>query len=163
VSTPSRTGEDEPRIVLPGGVTGFRGRRSEPLPETDRQAFAAICNEVARAARGSHSHVGRDNPKLHSALITDRQEKVTLLVHRHAPFLATAANAPQAGPITFIDDPRIHAALFLIARRKPYGSGLESHIGPYDSVKSWATSRVSGSLLASPRAASRPSSSQASI
>jgi hypothetical protein len=34
-----------------------------------------------------------------------------LLGHQHAPFLATAAPAPGSTLLTFIDDPRIHAAL----------------------------------------------------
>ena len=36
-----------------------------------------------------------------------------LLAHQHAPFLATAALAAGNAPITFTDNPRIHAALSL--------------------------------------------------
>ena len=46
-------------------------------------------------------------------MIAYGQEQVTLLAHRHAPFLATAVPAAGSAPTTFVDDPRIHAALSL--------------------------------------------------
>ena len=36
-----------------------------------------------------------------------------LLGHRHVPFLATAAPGQGSASITFVDDPRIHAAMAL--------------------------------------------------
>jgi hypothetical protein len=113
VSTTSPTGQKKFRLALPRGVTGFRDRRSEPLPETDPRAFATICYEVARTTGGRPVAITRPGatPNFHSALISYGQEQVMLLGHQHAPFLATAAPAPGSTLLTFIDDPRIHAAL----------------------------------------------------
>jgi len=94
-------------------VTGFRDRRSEPLSETDPRAFAAICHEAARTTGGRLVTITRPGatPNFHSALISYGQEQVMLLGHQHAPFLAAAAAAPEGAPLTFINDPRIQAAL----------------------------------------------------
>lgn len=103
-------------MVLPRGVTGFRDDRSEPLPETDRRAFAAICHAVARATSGRPDTITRPGvtPNFYSALIAYGDEQVMLLGHQHVPFLATAAPAPRgSASITFTNDPRIHTALTL--------------------------------------------------
>lgn len=109
------TGQEKSRLVLPRGVTGFRDRRSEPPPETDPRSFATICHEAARATGGRAGAITRAGitPNFHSAVIAYGQEQVILLGHQHAPFLATAAPAAGSTPITFVDDPRIHAALSL--------------------------------------------------
>ena len=113
MSTMPSSGEAEARLVLPRGVTGFRGRRSGPLPETDPRAFAGICRAVAGATVGRAGAITSPGvtPNFHSCLIAYRQEQVMLLAHRHVPFLATAAPAPAGASVTFIDDPRIHNAL----------------------------------------------------
>lgn len=113
MSTTPLSGQEESRLVLPRGVTGFRGRQSEPLPETDPRAFAAICHQAARATGGRAGVITRAGitPNFHSAVIAYGQEQVMLLAHKHAPFLATAAPGAGSAPITFADDPRIHAAL----------------------------------------------------
>jgi hypothetical protein len=113
VSTTSPAGQEKFCLVLPRGVTGFRDRRSEPPPETDPRSFATICHEVARAIGGRAGAITRAGitPNFHRAVIAYGQEQVMLLAHQHAPFLATAAPAAESTPITFVDDPRIHAAL----------------------------------------------------
>ena len=115
MSTTSPTGQEGPRLVLPRGVTGFRDRRSETLPETDPRAFAAICHQAARATGGRAGAItwAGVTPNFHSAVIACGQEQAMLLAHQHAPFLATAAPAAGSAPIAFVDDPRIHAALSL--------------------------------------------------
>jgi len=115
VSTTSPTGQEESRLVLPRGVTGFRDRQSATLPETDPRAFATICHEAARATGGRAGAITRAGitPNFHSAVIAYGQEQVMLLAHRQAPFLATAVPAAGSAPIAFVDDPRIHAALSL--------------------------------------------------
>jgi hypothetical protein len=112
VSTKSPAGQRQFRLVLPRGVTGFRDRRSEPLPVTDPRAFATICHRVARATGGRLGAITGPGvtPNFHSALINYGEEQVSLLGHQHAPFLATAASAPGMALIAFVDDPRIHAA-----------------------------------------------------
>jgi hypothetical protein len=97
VSTTSPTGQEESRLVLPRGVTGFRGCRSETLPETDPRSFATICHEVARATGGRADAITRAGatPNFHSAVIAYGQERVVLLAHQYVPFLATAV--PSAG------------------------------------------------------------------
>ena len=113
MNTTSTGRQPQPRLPLPRGVTGFRDRRSEPLPETDPRAFATICHEVARAAGGTARAIKRPGltPNFHSAVIVRGGEQVMLLGHQHVPFLATAAPASGTGPVTFIDDPGIHAVL----------------------------------------------------
>jgi hypothetical protein len=115
VGTTSSTGQQEARLALPRGVTGFRDRRSGPLPETDPRAFATICHEAARATGGRAGAITRAGitPNFHSAVITYGQEQVMLLAHQHAPFLAIAAPVAGNALITFAHDPRIHAALSL--------------------------------------------------
>ena len=116
MSTTSPTRQEESRLVLPRGVTGFRNRRSKPLPEMDPRAFATICHQVARTTGGRPGAITRPGvtPNFHSALIAYSEEQVMLLGHQHAPFLATAAPAPAGASITFVDDSRIHEALALI-------------------------------------------------
>jgi hypothetical protein len=115
VSTMLSSGEAEVRLVLPRGVTGFRSRRSRPLPETDPRAFARICHAVAGATGGRPGAITSPGvtPNFYSCLIAYGQEQVMLLGHQHVPFLATAAPAPAGAPVTFIHDPRLHNALAL--------------------------------------------------
>jgi hypothetical protein len=115
VSTTFPTGQKEFRLALPRGVTGFRDRQSEPLSETDPRAFTTICHALARTTGGRPGAITRPGvtPNFHSALIVYGEEQVMLLGHQHAPFLATAAPAQGSTSITFVDDPRIHAALTL--------------------------------------------------
>ena len=114
MNTMSPASQPQFRLALPRGVTGFRDRRSEPLPETDPRAFATICYEAARMTGGRAGAITRPGvtPNFHSAVILLGREQVVLLGHQHAPLLATAA-APlsEGGPISFVDHPHIHAAL----------------------------------------------------
>jgi hypothetical protein len=115
VTTTFPSGHKEFRLALPRGVTGFRDRRSEPLAETDPRAFTTICHAVARTTGGRPGAITRPGvtPNFHSALIAYGEERVMLLGHQYAPFLATAAPAPGNASVTFVDDPRIHEALAL--------------------------------------------------
>jgi hypothetical protein len=115
VSTMPSSAEAEVRLVLPRGVTGFRSRRSGPLPETDPRAFARICHAAAGATGGRPGAITPPGitPNFHSCLIAYGQEEVMLLGHQHVPFLATAAPAPAGASVTFIHDPRLHNALTL--------------------------------------------------
>jgi hypothetical protein len=103
------------RLPLPRGVTGFRNRRSEPLPETDPRVFATICHQVARTTGGRAGTIKQPGvtPNFHSAVIDHGGKQTMLLGHQHAPFLATAAPSSGAASITFIDDLDIRAALDL--------------------------------------------------
>jgi hypothetical protein len=59
VSTTFPTGRKKSCLALPRGVTGFRDRRSEPLPETDPRAFTTICHQVARMTSGRAGAITR--------------------------------------------------------------------------------------------------------
>jgi hypothetical protein len=114
VNTTSPVSQPQFRLALPRGVTGFRDRHSESLPETDPRAFATICYEAARMTGGRAGAITRPGvtPNFHSAVIILGREQVMLLGHRHAPLLATAAAPRSEGaPIVFVDHPHIHAAL----------------------------------------------------
>lgn len=102
--------------MLPRGVTGFRSRRSGPLPETDFRAFAGICRTAARMTGGRLGPVTRTRgiPNFHAALLARGSEQVMLLGNQHAPLIATALPAPPGATITFVDDARIRGALAVI-------------------------------------------------
>jgi len=114
VNTTSPVRQPRFRLTLPRGVTGFRDRHSEPLPETDPRAFATICYQAARMTGGSAGAITRPGvtPNFHSAVIILGRDQVMLLGHQHVPLLATAAAPLSAGGlIAFVDHPHIHAAL----------------------------------------------------
>jgi hypothetical protein len=97
VNTTSSAWQPRFRLALPRGVTGFRDRHSEPLPETDPRAFATICYEAARLTGGRAGAIIRPGvtPNFHSAVIIFGQDRVMLLGHQHVPLLATAAAPGQ--------------------------------------------------------------------
>ena len=118
MSTESSMERSKLHLALPRGVTGFRDRRSEPLPETDPRIFAAICHEAARASGGRVGTITPPGPtpNFHRATIIRGEDQPALLGRQHVPLLVIA-QSPAAGtsPMTFVEDSHIHPALILSA------------------------------------------------
>jgi hypothetical protein len=99
-------------MILPRGVTGFRGSRTAAIVGVDAKKFHSTCHAVARMLGGRASlhdaHLWPRTSSFDACLLRLPQYHLAVLINRHSPLLAFAETpTPGSFSLQFIDAPEV--------------------------------------------------------
>ena len=142
-------------MILPEGITGFRGdRRDAPPPTVDPRSFARACHAAARAESGEIERFepARVSRNYHRAIFRLRDAAIAVLCNAHFPWIAFAEASDnlllrfkEATPLAaWIEDAMPCEVVSLSSLEAPPDAGLLADLSPVErqEIRYWRPQRL---------------------